>query len=206
LQEIFRTGVPRQLRLRTNMEIYWDQIGWTVGLPDNDVTTQRLLPESAELRYRGFSEVHQASRSAPEIPDYDGMTTTAALWRDLVGFHTRFGDVRPLIEVVDDRYIIMNAGDELVLEFPVQPDPPAGWTRDFVLIGDGWVKDGDYNTGFSTTVLPLPFHGMEDYNRAPGALEDDPGYLRHPDDWKYFHTRYVTPQDFYRALVSQSNR
>ena len=30
--------------------------------------------------------------------------------------------------------------------------------RDFVLIGDGWEKDGDYNTAYSQTVLPLPTH------------------------------------------------
>jgi hypothetical protein len=77
-------------------------------------------------------------------------------WRDLEGYYTRFGDVRELVAKTEDRYVIMNAGDELRLSFEAPPPPPAGWTRDFVLIGDGWVKDGDYNTSFSKTVLPLP--------------------------------------------------
>ena len=37
-----------------------------------------------------------------------------------------------------------------------QAAPPAGWARDYVLVGNGWIKDGDYNSEFSKTVLPLP--------------------------------------------------
>jgi hypothetical protein len=203
LQHAFQPGTARQVRLRTNMEVYWDHFAWAVGQPDVPVTMHRLLPATAELRYRGFSEVTQAGRAAPELPDYDRIAAAAPLWRDLVGFHTRFGDVRELNEAVDDRYTIMNAGDELVLRFPAPAPPRAGWTRDFVLIGDGWVKDGDYNTGYSTTVRPLPYHGMSDYDRPPGRLEDDPGYRLHPEDWKIYHTRYVTPRDFHRALLSE---
>jgi len=206
LQDAFRPGTPRHVRLRTNMEIYWDRIAWAVGQPDAPITTRRILPATAELRYRGFSEVAQASRKAPELPNYSTITTTAPLWRDLVGFYTRFGDVRPLNEAVDDRYTIMNAGDELALRFPAPPPPRGGSTRDYVLIGDGWVKDGDYNTGFSTTVLPLPYHGMSDYARPPGRLEDDPAYRLHPEDWRDFHTRYVTPRDFHRALVPKRDQ
>ncbi|MBI4410355.1 MAG: VCBS repeat-containing protein [Gemmatimonadetes bacterium] len=201
LENVFRPDTPRRLRLRTNMEVYWDRIAWALGQPQTPLRTRRLLPATAELRYRGFSEVHQAGRTAPELPDYHRIAGTAPQWRDLIGYYTRYGDVRPLNESVDDRYIIMNAGDELVLRFPAHPDPPAGWTRDFVLIGDGWVKDGDYNTGFSKTVLPLPYHGLSDYSRPPGRLQDDPAYRRHPEDWQIFHTRYVTPQDFHHALV-----
>ena len=40
----------------------------------------------------------------------------------------------------------MNAGDELRLRFPEAPPPARGLVRDFVVVGDGWVKDGDYNT------------------------------------------------------------
>ena len=65
-----------------------------------------------------------------------------------------------------------------------------------MLIGDGWEKDGDYNTEFSQTVLPLPAHGKVPYDAAspPRELEDDPVYRRHRDDWERYHTRYVTPR------------
>jgi hypothetical protein len=200
LQSIWRPGTPRLLRLRTNLEIYWEALAWAPGLPDTTLETQRLSLHTAELRYRGFSVVHEAHRSAPELPQYHALEGTAPRWRDLIGYYTRFGDVRELLEVVDDRYVIMNAGDELVLRFVVPPPPPAGWRRDFVLIGDGWVKDGDYNTAFSKTVLPLPAHDQPNYSTPPGDLEDDAVYRRHAPDWQRYHTRYITPQLFHEAL------
>jgi hypothetical protein len=71
-----------------------------------------------------------------------------------------------------------------------------------VLIGDGWEKDGDYNTGFSQTVLPLPSHDTPNYGAGTVslALEDDPIYQRHRDDWQRYHTRYVTPRRFFNGL------
>jgi len=74
--------------------------------------------------------------------------------------------------------------------------------RDFVLICDGWVKDGDYSTRFSKTIRPLPYHGMKDYLLPPTTLEQDHAYQLHPDDWRTYHTRYVTPQYFESALWS----
>jgi hypothetical protein len=200
LQGIWQYHTPRRLRLRTNMEIYWDALAWAPGLPDAGIKTQRLNPHTADLRYRGFSAVQAADRSSPELPQYFALEGTAPRWRDLIGYYTRFGDVRELLQVVDDRYVIMNAGDELVLRFVAPLPPPAGWRRDFVLIGDGWNKDGDYNTTFSKTVLPLPAHDQPAYSMPPGHLEDDPVYRRHAQDWQRYHTRYITPQRCREAL------
>jgi Tfp pilus assembly protein PilF len=200
LDNIFRPGAPRRLRLRTNMEIYWDKLEWAEALPDATFKTQRLGLESAELRYRGFSKFTQADDSSPELPDYNQLQGTAQKWRDLIGYYTRHGDVRELLEKIDDRMVIVNAGDELRLKFAALPPPPSGWTRDYMMVGDGWIKDGDLNSTFSKTVLPLPYHGMKDYNAAPGRLEDDPAYKRHPQDWRTYHTRYVTPDYFLKAL------
>jgi hypothetical protein len=96
----------------------------------------------------------------------------------------------------------MNAGDELRLQFAELAAPPPGWRRDFVLVGDGWEKDGDYNTGFSQTVLPLPSHAQPNYGAGTRslALEDDPVYRQHQDDWERFHTRYVMPERFLRGV------
>lgn len=200
LDGIFEPGTPRRLRLHTNLEIYWDAFTWAAGRPDAALATHRLMPDKADLRYRGFSAVSEADRSSPELPDYETLAGTNPIWRDLIGYYTRFGDVRALLEQVDDRYVIMNAGDEMAFRFPVLPPPPDGWTRDFILIGDGWVKDGDYNTMFSKTVLPLPSHDQPAYSTPPGRLQDDPVYRRYPQDWQTYHTRYVTPQSFQHAL------
>ena len=128
-----------------------------------------LLPlRSADLRYRGYSVTERIDTSTPERPRYT-LAGTAPRWPDLEGYHTRFGDVMPLVTATDDRYVIMNAGDELALRFELAPPVPPGMARDFVVIGDGWVKDGDFNTTFSRTVLPLPTHASGRYDRRrPG--------------------------------------
>jgi tetratricopeptide (TPR) repeat protein len=203
LSHIFRAGQPRKLRLRTNLEIYWDSIEWARGVGGASIKTTRLAPDYADLHYRGYSAIHQVDESSPEIPDYDHLEASKQKWRDLSGYYTRFGDVRELLAKVDDRYIIMNAGDEMTLRFAEQAPPPVGWKRDFVIVGDGWIKDGDYNTTFSKTVTPLPYHAKQEYLTPPGQLEDEWVYQQHPEDWQNYHTRYVTPDIFENALRSE---
>ncbi len=185
--------------MRTNLEIYWDQLQWAAAAPDRN-RIQPLGLAGADLHYRGFSAVQAANQSSPEVPYYNNLMSSGQIWHDLEGYATRYGDIRELLEKIDDRMVIANAGDEVRLRFTAPPPPPAGWKRDYVLIGDGWIKDGDLNTVFSKTVLPLPYHGMKDYTVPPGALENDPAYKLHPADWQNFHTRYITPDAFENAL------
>ncbi len=203
LTHVFRPGTPRKVRLRTNLEIYWDAIHWAQGAPDAPLKETTLDPAVADLHYRGYSVMHMpVGAGAPEVPDYNQIEGTKQHWRDLIGYYTRYGDIRELIHKIDDRYVIVNSGDEMSLRFPEQPPPPAGWVRDFVIKGDGWIKDGDFNSTFSKTVLPLPYHAKNEYTTRPGALEDEWVYRQHPEDWKNYHTRYVTPQVFKNALRS----
>jgi cytochrome c-type biogenesis protein CcmH/NrfG len=206
LENVFPPGTPRKLRLRTNLEVYWDSIEWAQGLPDARLKVTRLDPSLADLHYRGYSVVHQANPSSPELPDYNQIAASKQIWRDLEGYYTRYGDVRELLAGVDDRYVIMNAGDEISLHFAEQPPPPAGWVRDYVIAGDGWIKDGDYNSTFSRTVQPLPYHARDEYNQAPGGLEDEWVYRHHPEDWQNYHTRYVTAEPVDQALRIGSAR
>jgi hypothetical protein len=201
LAGLFPAAGPRRVRLRTNMEIYWDALSIaTAAGTASEVRTQTLLPESADLRYRGFSALYHPQRSTPETPQYDQLAATYPQWLDLEGYYTRFGDVRPLLNKVDDRYVIMNAGDELALRFRAPAAPPAGWTRDFVFVSDGWDKDGNFNTTWSQTVLPLPSHRRPAYDAAPVPLDQDPVFRAHPDDWATYQTRYVDPQPFRNTL------
>ncbi len=193
-------GVSRRFRLRTNMEIYWDALHYARGRDDAQIAEKELLPVVADLRFRGILAMSQANRSSPELPHYDRIVSEGQPWRDLIGYHTRFGDIRELLEKVDDRYAILKAGDEIVMRFAVPDGPPPGWKRDFVWVSDGWVKDGDLNTRFGKTVLPLPAHDMASYDVPPTRLEDDPVYRRHPKDWEVFHTRYVAPNEYERGL------
>jgi hypothetical protein len=189
------------VRLRTNLEIYWDSLSVADAAGDDSIKTTRVPASKAELRYRGFSKTDFSRRDVPEMPRYGELANVGQRWRDLVGYYTRYGDVGELLALVDDRYVIMNAGDELRLSFP-EPSSPKAERRDFVLIGDGWVKDGDYNTTYSKTVEPLPRHGHPNYEaeRPAENIEDDPIYRAHPLDWQRYHTRFVAPERFLSGL------
>ena len=213
-------GVSRRFRLRTNMEIYWDALQIAEGRADSPIEKTELLAETADLRYRGILEMAEANRSSPELPNYDHIVAHGQHWRDLIGYHTRCGDVRELLAGIDDRYVIACGGDEIVLRFKVPGGPPPdtwaslsetrsprlgetrprAWKRDFIWVSDGWVKDGDLNTRFGKTVLPLPSHDAKSYDTPPGRLEDDPVYKKHSQDWQNYHTRYVTPDLYERGL------
>ena len=208
LEKVRRAGLAhaRRLRLRTSLEIYWDSLAIADAAADDTIQTTRVPAARADLRYRGFSKTDFAKRDVPETPKYGELANVGQRWRDLIGYYTRYGDVAELLASVDDRYVIMNAGDEIRLTFPAPERPKAAeggdMSRDYVLIGDGWVKDGDYNTTFSKTVEPLPRHGHPDYEAIPPAhdVEDDPAYRAHPVDWQRYHTRFVAPDRFLSGL------
>jgi FG-GAP-like repeat len=157
----------RSIRIVTNLCVYWDEIflGTDPGTPPVRLTDLRA--ESAALRFRGFSEVVvHPERKQPERFDYEQVRPLHRWnWNPTPGLYTRYGDVKPLLEAVDDLLVIMGSGDELQLRFDATrlPALAAGWKRDFLLFVDGWAKDGDANTAFSQTVEPLPFHGMPQY-------------------------------------------
>ena len=171
----------RRVRIETDMQIYWDTAFFTVGKQTVPMEMTTLTPDSADLHYRGFSEMYRPNPHAPHLFDYQKVTKDAQ-WRDLAGYYTRYGDVNPLLQEVDDMYVILNAGDEITVEFDASrlPTLKAGWVRDFIFYSDGWDKDGDINTLTSQTVEPLPFHGMSKY-----PYPDDEHY---PDDEA--HRRY----------------
>lgn len=206
LTGVFAPGAPHRVRLSTNLEVYWDQMQWAQGLPDAQVKITRLDPATADLHYRGYSEIHVANASSPEVPDYNHLMATTQIWRDLSGYYTRYGDVRELLHGVDDRYVIMNAGDEMTLRFPAAAAPQQGWVRDYVIAGDGWIKDGDYNSTYSATVQPLPYHARKLYDTPPGKLEEEWVYRHHSQDWQTYQTRYVTPDTFDNALRSSASQ
>src|SRR5947209_10041625 len=155
----------REVRIVTNMCLYWDEIYLSEKTSAPSVRLTRLDPETADLRYRGFSHarIHPA-RTQPESFSYEEWSATT-MWNPTAGLYTRYGEVRELLTSADDRLVIMGSGDELRLLFKAKGLPPIarGWTRDFLLLVDGWAKDADANTAYARSVEPLPFHGMSSY-------------------------------------------
>jgi Tfp pilus assembly protein PilF len=181
----------RQVRIVTNLCVYWDEIflGTDPGAPPARLTD--LHAGAAKLRFRGFSEVViHPQRKQPERFIYEQMRPLHRWnWNPTPGLYTRYGEVKPLLEAVDDLLVIMGSGDELQLRFDATrlPALAAGWKRDFLLFVDGWAKDGDANTAFSQTVELLPFHGMPQYPyAAPHAYPADGVHTRYRE---FYNTR-----------------
>lgn len=193
-------SADHRIRIRTNMEIYWDYIFFSDNSTSSPTISTVLKPVSADLHYRGFSRsFRKGGRNGPHWFDYSSVDKSRK-WRDLSGNYTRYGDVLPLITLNDNKYIISNAGDETSVRFDaaVLPLLKNGWKRDFLIHTVGWVKDGDLNTAFGNTVLPLPFHRMKSY---PPSGKDV--YPADPELQKYnieYNTRVVTDDDFRNAI------
>ena len=77
---------------------------------------------------------------------------------------------------------------------------PHGWSRDFLLYTDGWIKDSDLNTAFGTSVGPLPFHRMQQYPYAPG--EAYPADAKHQAYLREYNTRRVGRRSDMRVSLS----
>jgi len=179
------------VRIRTNMQIYWDQAFVSRALANSPVKITTLAPLSADLHFRGFSRMYRkGGRYGPYWFAYDDVEKESP-WRPIEGAFTRFGDVLPLLRDPDDMYVIMGAGDEATIQFDASSanSLPPGWKRDFLLYTDGWIKDSDLNTAFGTTVGPLPFHGVKAYPyRSAEAYPTDP---RHQRYLREYDTRVV---------------
>jgi hypothetical protein len=155
----------REVRIVTNLCVYWDEI-FLVGDNSSPPARMMALPiAEADLHFRGFSKaIVQPRRLQPEQFDYQTVSPTS-MWNPTPGNYTRYGAVADLLAEIDDRMVVMGSGDEVALRFDPRglPPLPKNWSRDFLLLVDGWAKDADANTAFSQSVLPLPFHAMSRY-------------------------------------------
>lgn len=155
------------LRLRTNLEIYLDEVYLAWEAP-KDAVVRELAFDSAELRHLGYPLEHSPDGKLPTIYDYNRLDPTV-VWKTMGGLYTRFGDVRELLTAADDRYVVSGPGEELALtisEGRVGPVAP-GMKRTFFLKADGWCKDMDPYTASPDSVFPLPFHGMTSFPPSP---------------------------------------
>jgi hypothetical protein len=169
LAGIFPTA-DRHVRIRTNLQIYWDHAFTGTEVPAASVRVSDVDRAAADLHFRGYSRMHKkGGRYGPHWFEYDSVSREHP-WRPIEGAFTRYGDVLPLLEKPDDMYVIMAPGDEMTVEFDAASaaPPPGGWTRTFLLFTVGWIKDADMNTAFGNTVDPLPFHGIREYPYAKG--------------------------------------
>ncbi|MEA2558757.1 MAG: hypothetical protein QOH06_261 [Acidobacteriota bacterium] len=172
----------RRLRIVTNQWLAWDRIAWTIKPVDEQAkVVARLTPQSADLRFRGFSELIRLSPNGPHGYDYHRITE-ASPWLPFPGRYTRYGDVRELLQETDDRSVILAPGDEIALAFDAEGLPPVreGWTRTLFLESHGWDKDADRNTYEPLHMEPLPFRAMKKYG---DPFPDTPELKRYVEEW-----------------------
>jgi Tfp pilus assembly protein PilF len=157
-------SASREVRIVTNMRIYWDQILVDISPEDSPVKLTRLSPTIADLRWRGFSKEYSPNGREPMTYDYDQVSFTSP-WKVMTGRYTREGDVRALLSTSDDMFVISRPGDELVLSFDARrlPPLPEGWKHTFLLYADGFSKEMDINSASPDQIGPLPFHSMSKY-------------------------------------------
>jgi hypothetical protein len=179
--DIFSDGDYR-VRLVTNMELYWDEIFFTVDERPAEYRLTEMRPVAADLHHRGYSQRIEHPENGPESYDYDEVSVVPR-WPPMRGYFTRFGDVTDLVSDSDDLLVVLGAGDEMTVRFRVpEIPPPDGWSRDFLLHNIGWDKDADLNTVLGQTVEPLPFQSMQRYPYPADITRPDTsryrGYLQ----------------------------
>jgi tetratricopeptide (TPR) repeat protein len=154
----------REVRILTNMRIYWDQILVDTSTSDFPFKLTNLQTVYADLRWRGFSAETTPDGREPFAYDYARISFSSP-WKVMPGRYTREGNVSELLKTVDDIFVISRPGDEVSLSFDASALPPLskGWTRTFLLYADGFSKEMDINSASPDQVAPLPFHGMKNY-------------------------------------------
>jgi tetratricopeptide (TPR) repeat protein len=176
----------RRIRIRTNLQIYWDQ-----ALVDNGVDAARSMHEtelslaSAKVAFRGYPKQMDGETPGDLTYDYQQISSTGPFqWQR--GSYTHYGPVTPLLGKQDDRYVIFGSGEEIDAEFSdtALPVLPPHWKRDYFFYADGYVKDMDFYEALPFTVAQLPFQSMSGYPYPQS--EHYPGDARSLDyrlDW-----------------------
>lgn len=163
------------LRLRSNLEIYWDQLSVVYAETPGEalIAAHRVAPQRARLAKTGFA---RRDTLAQRRPWYD-YQRRSAFWDTEYpdGYYTRLGPVDPLVEEADDALALIGPGEELDLAFAAPP-PVAGARRVVVLDIRGFAKDMDLYTDTGGRVGPLP--------STPG--------LGDPDRRERLHTEFMT--------------
>jgi tetratricopeptide (TPR) repeat protein len=222
-------SASREVRIATTMRVYWDQVEVATRVGDdgragsplrlrsghaspapgadgNPIVVTRVAASAADLRWRGFSEA--TTLQEPLTFDYAKVTPHSP-WKQMPGRYTREGDVRELLTAVDDRFVVARPGDEVALAFDADALPPlrAGWTRTFLLHGDGFSKEMDINSASPDQAWPLPSHSSNHHpceagragctaRRSDAEAGPNPafGALDEPSWFTRYNTRVVGRQ------------
>ena len=184
----------RRIRLTTNLQIYWDNILISRTSQDQSQDQRaRLTPvplARAELNFHGFPLKIEDQPPGNVKYIYEKASATGPYTRP-AGAYTRYGEVRPLLESVDDKFVVFGSGDEVALDFdPAKlPALPRGWVRDYFFVANGYEKDMDFYAYRGETVDPLPFRDMRTYPYPGRSFPADADHLNYLLE---YNTRFMS--------------
>jgi len=184
----------RRIRITTNLQIYWDSI--LISRTDQDNSQDqnaRLTPvflARAELKFHGFPLKIEDLPPGNVKYIYEKTSATGPYTRP-AGAYTRYGDVRTLLESIDDKFVVFGSGDEVALDFDPRTLPPSphGWVRDYFFVAHGYEKDMDFYAYRGDTVDPLPFRNMGTYPYPGKTFPSDAEHLNYLLD---YNTRFMS--------------
>jgi tetratricopeptide (TPR) repeat protein len=184
----------RRIRITTNLQIYWDNILISRTTQDNfQNRNARMMPAPlarAELKFHGFPLKIEDQPPGNVKYIYEKTSVTGPYTRP-AGAYTRYGDVRPLLKSLDDKFVVFGSGDEVALEFDPSklPPLPRGWVRDYFFTANGYEKDMDFYAYRGDTVEPLPFGSMHEY---PYPGQSFPSDTEHMNYLLEYNTRFMS--------------
>ncbi len=176
----------RLIRIKTNLQIYWDQLLIDNGPDESRSARPTELPlVAAHLAFRGYPQQVEGRTPGDLTYQYDRISATGPFqWQR--GSYTKYGDVTPLLQTIDDHFVIFGSGEEIDAEFSDRslPTLPVGWKRDYFFYANGFVKDMDFYEALPFTVAQLPFHQMSTYPyRANEHYPEDSRSLKYRLEW-----------------------
>jgi hypothetical protein len=192
-------GPSCRVRVRTNLQIYWDQVFVAAGCQAVPVPSPKDAPvrsvvlevQQATLAGGGMLQEYSPDGRLPTIYDADRVSSVPAV--RLAGRLTRHGDVTELLRAADDCFVIFGPDDMLTVRFDARTLPalPSGWHRSFVLRSWGFGKVSGPFIAAGATIEPLPFRAMSGYPYTPG--EHYPDDRAHTEYRRRYNTREVRP-------------
>ena len=111
----------RRIRLMTNLQIYWDQVLIDQSA-DAEARTTEIPLAAATLHFRGYPKQIEGASPGDLDYDYNRVSLTGPFQRER-GNYTHMGDVTPLVESIDDRFVIFGSGEEIAAEFDAADCP-----------------------------------------------------------------------------------
>ena len=178
-----------KIRIKTNLQVYWDSVLIDRSLQNGKLQLNAVPLAGANLNFYGHPRQTEGEPRGNVKYVYEEVSPTGPFARQ-AGDYTRYGDVLPLLTSFDDRMVVFGTGDEIALEFdPAKLPPlPAGWSRDYFFLVNGYEKDMDFYAADGFTVEPLPFKAMKGYPYKE-AYPLDPEHLNYLLE---YNTRHVS--------------